>query len=49
MNGLDYLLIAVILVGVVFAIRSIRKQKGGCNGCCSGCSQNCANRDNLKT
>lgn len=40
----DYLILAVILLLVFFAIRSMVRRKGsGCAGC-SGCCQSCAHR-----
>lgn len=38
MHLIDYVIIGVILTLVLFAIRSIVKRKGKCDGC-SGCDQ----------
>ena len=47
MSPADIVVIAVILVVVAFAIRSIYKEKknGGCSGNCSGCNCNCDSQD----
>ncbi|MBR6091012.1 MAG: FeoB-associated Cys-rich membrane protein, partial [Anaerolineaceae bacterium] len=36
MNRLDILIILILAAAVIFAIRTIRKSKGGCSSCCSG-------------
>lgn len=49
MNIIDYVLLFIILVGVVFAVTVIYRQKksgkcigcSGCSGACSSCGRNC--------
>lgn len=40
MNWLSILIVVAIAVAVVFALRHMRRNKGGCS--CSGCGGNCA-------
>lgn len=44
MSILDWILVALVVVGLFFAIRHIIKHKGGCcgGGSCSGCCGNCS-------
>ncbi len=44
MNIISIIIIALLCVAVVFAILSIRKNKGKCSGNCEGCSMNCDKR-----
>ncbi len=46
MNGIDWLLIMLVLAAILFAARKAKQQagSGGCGGCgggCAGCDQAC--------
>ncbi|MFR1725006.1 FeoB-associated Cys-rich membrane protein [Emergencia timonensis] len=41
MGLIDILIVAVVAAALFFAVRFIRRSKGGCSGC-NGCSGNCA-------
>lgn len=44
MKTIDYIIIGIILLAVLWAINSIRKNKGSCGcGCSEGCSS-CKNK-----
>lgn len=47
MSPLDGLILALLAVGVFFALRSIRRNKGCCGDCgqCMGCRKNHAKSD----
>jgi hypothetical protein len=47
MNLRDYILLAVLLLGVIAAPRSIHRQnrRGGCCGCCGHCVHHCQTSD----
>ncbi|MDY3051646.1 MAG: FeoB-associated Cys-rich membrane protein [Ndongobacter sp.] len=34
----DLVVLALVLTAILFAVRSLRKKKGGCGCGCSGCS-----------
>lgn len=47
MNIFDYLVIALVLLAVGFALRRVilsKKQGKGCGGNCAGCSMDCSKR-----
>jgi hypothetical protein len=51
MSVLDWILLAAVAAGVVFALRSMRRHKGcgcggscGCGGNCSACAGRCGNK-----
>ena len=44
MNLWDILLLALILLAVVLALRSIRRRGVSCGGDCSRCARSCAGR-----
>lgn len=41
MGKFDILILALVAAAVVFAVLSIRKNKGSCSGC-TGCEGNCS-------
>ena len=43
MKLLDYIIIALVLTGLAFALRSIKKHKC-CGGSCEGCPMHCDRR-----
>ena len=47
MTVFDFVILAVVIVAVGFAIRRVildKKQGKGCGGNCAGCSMNCSKR-----
>lgn len=44
MSIFDIVILAALAVAVGFALRAVRKGKGGCGGDCAGCSRHCVNR-----
>ena len=39
MGVLDGIILALLAVGVFFAVRSLRRGAGGCSGNCAGCGR----------
>jgi len=48
MSAPDWILLAGVAAGIVFALRSMRRHRGcGCSGCggnCSACARRCGNK-----
>ncbi len=42
MNVFDYIIIAIIAVGIGIAVWRTVKRKGGCSCGCAGCKRSCA-------
>ena len=48
MNFIDYLVIALVALALIWAVRRVilnKKQGKGCSGNCAGCSQNCSSKN----
>ena len=46
MNVWDILIVALVLLAVAGAVKTLRKRKGGCSCGCGGCPGKCANPGN---